>query len=119
MSILKHKTTVRKPITEGIYDLPLTNVEEFENEEGGYVQLTFENKDTRITHNIFGSKTKQIELHTQHLGEQVGVFGDGTALEDVLIEGFVYKMYVSYNKFGRNISFDMIRMQQTTVEEAL
>jgi hypothetical protein len=116
MSILKQKATVRKPVAEGNYELPLTKVQEFTNAQGGYVQLTFKNDDVEILHNIFGSNQKQIEYTIQTLGAQVGVYGERVSLDDVLIEGFIYKLYVSYNEYGRNVSFG-VRKEQNTEEE--
>lgn len=111
MSILSQKTTVKKPVEPGNYELPLVQVKEYTNEKGGYVGLTFrdDNKQIEIIHNIFGSNEKQIEYTIQTLGAQVGKFGDNISLEDVLVIGFIYKIYVSYNDFGRNISFGVRR----------
>lgn len=108
MSILSKKTTVKKSIAEGNYELPLVSIQEFSNDQGGYVQLTFKDDNTEIVHNIFGSNEKQIEYTTQTLAKQVGKFGD-LSLDDVLVEGFIYKIYVSYNEYGRNISFGVRR----------
>lgn len=117
MSILKKSATVKEPVAEGNYELPLTNIREVENNQGGYVQLTFKNDDVEIIHNIFGSNEKQIEYTIQTLGRQVGVFGDNISLEDVLIMGFIYKIYVSYNEYGRNISFGVRRENEVSTEE--
>lgn len=121
MSILKKSATVKEPVAEGNYELPLTNIREVENNQGGYVQLTFKNDDVEIIHNIFGSNEKQIEYTIQTLGRQVGVFGDNISLEDVLVTGFIYKIYVSYNEYGRNISFGVRREEssQEDIEEAI
>ena len=105
MSILNTKAQVKEPVAEGIYELPLVDVKEVENEKGGYVQLTFKDENTEIIHNIFGSNDKQIEYTIQTLGRQVGKFGDEVTLADVLIKDNIYKMYVSYNEYGRNVSF--------------
>ena len=105
MSILNNKAQVKEPVAEGNYELPLREVKEVTNEKGGYVQLTFKDDNTEIIHNIFGSNEKQIEYTIQTLGRQVGKFGDEITLEDVLIKGFIYKIYVSYNEYGRNVSF--------------
>ena len=109
MSILNKKAQVKEPVAEGNYELPLTEVKEVTNEKGGYVQLTFKDANTEIIHNIFGSNEKQIEYTIQTLGRQVGKFGDDVSLEDVLVKGFIYKIYVSYNEYGRNISFGIRR----------
>lgn len=119
MSILNKKAMVKEPVAEGNYELPLTDVKEVRNSQGGYVQLTFKDANTEIVHNIFGSNTKQIEYTIQTLGRQVGVFGDDVKLSDVLVKGFIYKLYVSYNQFGRNVSFGVRREQPDSVEEAL
>lgn len=105
MSILNNKAQVKEPVAEGNYELPLVDIKEVENEKGGYVQLTFKDANTEIIHNIFGSNEKQIEYTIQTLGRQVGKFGDYISLEDVLVKGFIYKIYVSYNEYGRNVSF--------------
>ena len=105
MSILNKKTTVKAPVAEGNYELPLTEIKEVRNQQGGYVQLTFKNDSTEIIHNIFGSNQRQIEYTIQTLGRQVGIYGDEISLADVLVKGFIYKIYVSYNEFGRNVSF--------------
>lgn len=105
MSILNNKAQVKEPVAEGNYELPLTEVKEVTNEKGGYVQLTFKDANTEIIHNIFGSNEKQIEYTIQTLGRQVGKFGKEVTLEDVLVKGFIYKIYVSYNEYGRNVSF--------------
>lgn len=105
MSILNNKAQVKEPVAEGNYELPLVDIKEVENEKGGYVQLTFKDANTEIIHNIFGSNEKQIEYTIQTLGRQVGTFGDEVTLADVLVKGFVYKIYVSYNEYGRNVSF--------------
>ena len=105
MSILNKKAQVKEPVAEGNYELPLTEVKEVNNEKGGYVQLTFKDANTKIIHNIFGSNEKQIEYTIQTLGRQVGKFGNDISLEDVLVKGFIYKIYVSYNEYGRNVSF--------------
>lgn len=109
MSILSKKATVKEPVAEGNYELPLVSIQEFSNNQGGYVQLTFKDDNTEIIHNIFGSNEKQIEYTIQTLGRQVGKFGDNISLDDVLVEGFIYKIYVSYNEYGRNISFGVRR----------
>lgn len=120
MSILQRKTTVKEPVAEGNYELPLVKIQEFENNQGGYVQLTFKKDDTEIIHNVFGSNEKQIEYTIRTLGAQVGKFGDEVSLDDVLIEGFVYKIYVSYNEYGRNVSFGVRRDAEVSdVAEAL
>lgn len=105
MSILSKKAQVKEPVAEGNYELPLVDIKEVENEKGGYVQLTFKDANTEIIHNIFGSNEKQIEYTIQTLGRQLEKFGDEVTLEDVLVEGFIYKIYVSYNEYGRNVSF--------------
>ena len=105
MSILNNKAQVKEPVAEGNYELPLVDIKEVENEKGGYVQLTFKDANTEIIHNIFGSNEKQIEYTIQTLGRQVGKFGNDISLEDVLVKGFTYKIYVSYNEYGRNVSF--------------
>ena len=119
MSILNKKATVKEPVAEGNYELPLTDVKEVRNQQGGYVQLTFKNDDVEIIHNIFGTNARQIEYTIQTLGRQVGLFGNDISLSDVLVKGFIYKLYVSYNEFGRNVSFGVRREQPETVEEAL
>lgn len=119
MSILNKKAAVKEPVAEGNYELPLTDVKEVRNSQGGYVQLTFKDANTEIVHNIFGSNAKQIEYTIQTLGRQVGAFGDDVKLSDVLVKGFMYKLYVSYNQFGRNVSFGVRREQPDSVEEAL
>lgn len=119
MSILSKKATVKEPVAEGNYELPLTDVKEVRNSQGGYVQLIFKDANTEIIHNIFGSNEKQIEYTIQTLGRQIGVFGDDISLADVLVKGFMYKIYVSYNEFGRNIAFGVRREQQEAVTEAL
>ncbi len=119
MSILSKKAMVKEPVAEGNYELPLVDIKEVDNAQGGYVQLTFKDADTEIIHNIFGSNEKQIEYTIQTLGRQVGTFGDDVSLSDVLVKGFIYKLYVSYNEFGRNISFGVRRELPETVEEAL
>lgn len=115
MSILSKKAQVKEPVAEGNYELPLTDIKEVTNDKGGYVQLTFKNNDTEIIHNIFGSNEKQIEYTIQTLGRQVGKFGEDISLEDVLIPGFIYKIYVSYNEYGRNVAFGV---RETLDEEA-
>lgn len=115
MSILSKKAQVKEPVAEGIYELPLVDIKEVENEKGGYVQLTFKDTNTEIVHNIFGSNERQIEYTIQTLGRQVGKYGEDVSLEDVLVEGFIYKMYVSYNDYGRNVSFGV---RETVNEEA-
>lgn len=117
MSILNKKAAVKEPVAEGNYELPLTDVKEVENANGGYVQLTFKNNDVEIIHNIFGSNTRQIEYTIQTLGRQVGKFGDNVSLDDVLVKGFIYKIYVSYNEYGRNVSFG-VRSEQPETQEA-
>lgn len=119
MSILSKKATVKEPVAEGNYELPLTDVREVSNANGGYVQLVFKNENTEIIHNIFGQNEKQIEYTIQTLGRQVGKFGDKVSLEDVLVKGFIYKIYVSYNEYGRNISFGVRNEQAETLEEAI
>lgn len=122
MSILNQKAEVKQPIAEGNYELPLTEVKEVKNSQGGYVQLTFKDDTTEILHNIFGSNKKQIEYTIQTLGRQVGVFGEDVKLADVLVKGFIYKIYVSYNEYGRNISFGVRKttdIDTTEVAEAL
>lgn len=120
MSILGKKATVKEPVAEGNYNAILTDIQEVNNAQGGYVKLTFKtNDDIEITHNIFGSNPKQIEYTIQTLARQVGVFGDDVTLDEVLIKGFEYKLYVSYNQFGRNISFGVRRDIPESVEEAL
>ena len=113
MSILDKKTTVKKPVVEGVYELPLTDVKEVENTEGGFVLLTFANDDIEVTHTIFGSKEKSVNYVIKSLGRQVNKFGKDISLRDVLIKGFVYKIYVNYNEYGRNISFEDYRGQNT------
>lgn len=121
MSILNQKAEVKQPVAEGNYELPLTEVKEVKNSQGGYVQLVFKNDDTEIIHNIFGSNKKQIEYTIQTLGSQVGVFGDNVKLSDVLIKGFIYKLYVHYNQYGRNVSFGVKKNteEETEIAEAL
>lgn len=121
MSILNQKAEVKQPVSEGNYELPLTDVKEVRNSQGGYVQLVFKDANTEIIHNIFGTNKRQIEYTIQTLGRQVGVFGDDVKLSDVLIKGFIYKIYVSYNEYGRNISFGVRRNteEETEVAEAL
>lgn len=119
MSILSKKAMVKEPVAEGNYELPLVEIKEVNNAQGGYVQLTFKDDNTEITHNIFGSNTKQIEYTIQTLGRQVGTFGDNISLSDVLVKGFVYKLYVSYNEYGRNVSFGVRKETTATVEDVL
>lgn len=119
MSILNNKATVKEPVAEGNYELPLVDIKEVDNSQGGYVQLTFKDDNTEIIHNIFGTNAKQIEYTIQTLGRQVGTFGEDVSLSDVLVKGFLYKLYVSYNEFGRNVSFGVRREQPESVEEAL
>ena len=105
MSILNKKATIKEPVAEGNYELPLIKVTETKNQQGGYVQLVFKDENTEIVHTIFGSNARQIEYTIQTLGRQLGKFGDNISLKDVLIMNHVYKMYVSYNEYGRNVSF--------------
>lgn len=105
MSILNKTAQVKEPVAEGNYELPLVDIKEVENEKGGYVQLTFKDANTEIIHNIFGSNEKQIEYTIQTLGRQLEIYGEDVTLEDVLVKGNIYKIYVSYNEYGRNISF--------------
>ena len=37
MSILKKSATVKEPVAEGNYELPLVSIQEFSNNQGGYV----------------------------------------------------------------------------------
>lgn len=116
MSILNQKTEVKQPVAEGNYELPLTDVKEVRNQQGGYVQLTFKDANTEIIHNIFGSNKKQIDYTIQTLARQVGQYGDSISLGDVLVKGFLYKIYVSYNEYGRNVSFG-VRKDTQEIEE--
>lgn len=120
MSILSSVAQVREPIKEGNYELPLTKVKEFTNENGGYLQLTFEDENIQIIHNIFGRNQKQIDYTIQTLGRQVEKFGDNVKLKDVLIKDHIYKIYVSYREvngqFRRNISFG-VRNTDNSVDE--
>lgn len=115
MSILNRKTTVKEPIAEGNYELPLVDIKEVSNNQGGYVQLTFKKDNIDLVHTIFGSNEKQIEYTIQTLGRQVGKFGDDISLEDVLVKGFIYKVYISYNEYGRNVSFGVRETSNDTV----
>lgn len=116
MDILSFKATVKEPVAEGNYDLPLTKIEQTKNQQGGYVQLTFKDNSTEIVHTIFGSNKKQIEYTIQTLGRQLGKFGDAVTLKDVLVLNHIYHIYVSYNDYGRNVSFGVRNTTET--EEA-
>ena len=119
MSILSNKAQVKEPVAEGNYELPLVDIREVENNQGGYVQLTFKDTNTEIIHNIFGSNERQIEYTIQTLGRQVGKFGEEISLEDVLIKGFIYKIYVSYNEYGRNVSFGVRETKEEVEADAI
>ena len=119
MSILSNKAQVKEPVAEGNYELPLVDIREVENNQGGYVQLTFKDANTEIVHNIFGSNERQIEYTIQTLGRQVGKFGEEISLEDVLIKGFIYKIYVSYNEYGRNVSFGVRETKEEVEADAI
>lgn len=116
MSILDKKATVKPLVAEGNYELPLISIEEHANDKGGYVQLTFALEGIEIIHNIFGANQKQIDYTVQTLARQLDKTGE-LSLSDVLVEGFVYKLFVSYNRFGRNVAFGVKQTFEEETEE--
>lgn len=110
MSLLDIKGVSTKALEEGNYELTLISFREVENERGGYVETVFAEGDIKVTHCIF---PKSIDYTINTLGQQVEKYGELT-LEDVLIPGFKYHIYVSYNEYGRNISFGMRRQASVT-----
>lgn len=121
MSLLDKKATVKEPVAEGNYELKLTNITEKTNEKGGYVQLTFKSEDGKIEiiHTIFGSNDRQIEYTIQTLAQQLEMYGEDISLKDVLVLNHIYKIYVSYNEYGRNIAFGVRRETPENLEEVL
>ena len=113
MSILNWKGTVHKPVPAGNYDLPLVKREDVVNEKGGFVRLTFKNDEFEIPYIIFANAKPTTRAYLiETLGAQVEKYGEQD-IDDLIIIGHVYHLYVSYNENGRNISFGVRNNTET------
>ncbi len=97
------KSTVRPPLPEGEYPIRITNFEEFENEKGGYVQLTISMPDRIIKQNFFPSN---IDYLGAALRDQLGI-KEQKELSEVLEATSGQELFgiISYNEYGMNLGF--------------
>lgn len=121
------KIKVEKPLKEGNYELALVTIQEIQNENGGYIKLTFkgtkDDEEITLNHNIFcdlskDSVKRSLEYHISALAQQLEMYGEDISLGDVLIIGNIYKIYISYNEEGRrNVSFGVRKTKEETADE--
>lgn len=102
-NVFTTKEEIKRRIPEGVYTFTVARVTS--NPEGPNVQLFLTNEEYSLTHTIF---PKNIPHHRNNIGEQLDMKGKHS-LMDVLKEakGKALQVRISYNQYGRNVSFDV------------
>lgn len=110
MSLLD--TVIKPRLAAGKYPVRLIEFQPFENDKGGYVQLTLAMPDRIIKQNFFPSN---LDYLGKTLKDQIGKSDQELKLSEVLAEAKGKDLFcvVSYNEYGLNVAFH----EQTQVTE--
>lgn len=113
-NVFTTKEEIKRRIPEGVYTFKVVKITS--NPEGPNVQLLLTNEEYSLTHTIF---PKNVPYHRDTIGQQLDMKGKHS-LMDVLKEakGKDLHVYISYNEYGRNVSFGVQNTPEETPAES-
>ena len=108
-------TKIKAKLLPGKYPIQITSYKEFENEQGGYIQITIALPDRTIPQNFFPSNLNylgkslraQMELPEDVEMDLVDILEEATQSDKLFA-------VVSYNEYGMNLALH----EKVTVETA-
>ena len=102
------KTIIKANLPAGKYPIKLISFQEFVNDKGGYIQVTFQLPDRQVKHQVFNNE-KALAYFGSTLKRQMGKEGEELDLEAVLNEAKAFDgLYtvISYHpQYGMNMAF--------------
>lgn len=99
------QTTIQKKLEEGSYTARIAKYENVDNEQGGFLRITFKLADREITEVIFPNKSAVYFFGC--LRKQLGLEDEDVTYEELLEEAKKNNitLWISYNNFGRNVQY--------------
>lgn len=98
------QTTVLKRLEEGKHEVTFKGYENVDNEKGGYIKVNFKFADRETSEIIF---PKSAAYFFSCMRKQLGLEDETVSYGEILeqLKGQKINVYVSYNEYGRNISY--------------
>lgn len=97
-------TTIQKKLEEGKHTVVFKDYENIDNEKGGYIKINLAFKDRETSEVIF---PKSAAYFFSCMRNQLGLEDEDVTYGEILeqLKGKNIDVYVSYNSYGRNISY--------------